>query len=788
MNWLLVAALCVLAGALGYGGGAAAWIGFGLCLACLWRQLGVSRALWCMLLFALSGWRAQETVAEYYQAHELARMNIGAPQRCVVVAEVLSSPSERQDSLGFTAQLLQSECETTHLPEGTPVRLYGGPPQLARGDRFEAIAQLGVVRIFRNPDLPDPFPGYARRQVTLSGSILSLDLLEPGAQLTSWIDRARAHVRERIERTFSAPAVGMAKALVLGENDLTKEEDAAFKGSGLAHLLAVSGTHLVFAVVSLVEALRQLLVRFPSFAAGRNVGRWAAAAGVPLSLLYADFAGGSGSAWRAAWMLSAAFLLRALGRELGPARAVAASIWVGWIYDPLAVFDLSFMLSLAATSGLLTIGRRWSTFADAFSHRGAKLVVTGTVATVASMLPCAAFLALLSPRISLVGIVANVFAGPFGEVIALPLCLAHALLSFWPALESGTAAVASGALLVVKQVALTSDALGWISVSVPFPGAWQLVALSVASVGAALTRNRVRWLWIAGSVSLLGCLEWRVRALGSPTDELRVTIIDVGQGDSSLVDLPDGRLMLIDGGGFVGSPVDPGERVLLPLLRARRRDRVDVMVLSHPHPDHFGGLLKVAQTLEVGEFWDTGQGEKEGAGPQYRELLDTLRRRGTRVRRPEQLCGEPLTYPMGAIQVLGPCPSFTPGRDANDNSLVLRISYGERAVLFTGDAEHEQETELLHAPKLLRADLLKVGHHGSRTSTGPEFLAAVQPSFATISCGMRNRFGHPHGVTLSTLNAAAVPHARIDETGGLLWRTDGENIHIDRFETLFSGP
>jgi competence protein ComEC len=527
------------------------------------------------------------------------------------------------------------------------------------------------------------------------------------------------------------------------------------------------------------------LVRIPRLAEGQNMARWAALCGAPLALLYADFAGGSGSAWRAAWMLCAAFIVRALGRELGAARSVAASVCVGWLYDPLAAFDLSFMLSLAATSGLLTIGRRFSYLADACEHRGVKLLVSGVVATISSMLPCSVLLAMLSPSISLVGIIANVLAAPFGEAIALPLCLTHALLSFWPALEQGTALVASGALLVVKKVAFVSDRFGLIGVGLPFPSGAHVALLACGSLcwvafSWARLRAYIAALTCAG-LAMVERAEWR---FGNPEGTLRVTALDVGQGDATLVDLPDGKLMLIDAGGFVGSPVDTGERVILPVLRARRRSSIDVVVLSHPHPDHFGGLTSVVDTVRIGEFWDTGQGELEGAGPAYQQLLATLRDKGVPILRPEQVCGA-RRFGGAELEVLAPCPAFIPHRNPNDNSFVFRISHGRRAALFTGDTEYEREQELLaHFPQQVRADLLKVGHHGSRTSTSPAFLAAVAPGLATISCGMRNSFGHPHAVTLETLYASRTPFARLDDTGSIVWTTDGEKVVVRAAEAI----
>jgi competence protein ComEC len=518
-----------------------------------------------------------------------------------------------------------------------------------------------------------------------------------------------------------------------------------------------------------------------------HVARISSAIGAVLALVYADFAGGSGSAWRAAWMLAAGFLMRACDRRPNAARAVAVSIVVGTVFDPLVVFDISFMLSLAATSGLLTLGRRWAGLAERFRAKPLRLFAEGFIATTSSIVPCSVLLAVLSPFVSLPGMVLNVLAAPFGEVVALPLCLSHTLLGPFPLLERGTAIVASGALLIVKQAAFLStrivDHVPLLGVPLVMPTAGHLAVLTVSIFAAAVLPRgrRVRVAVVVACALALVGVELQARAAGHPHGVLRVSVLDVGQGDSALVDLPDGKLMLIDGGGFVGSPVNPGERVLLPLLRARRRTRIDLVVLSHPHPDHFSGLGPVVDTVQVGEFWDTGQGQREGAGPVYAALMQSLQKRGVPVRGPHELCGT-RQYGGATFDVVGPCPDVVPRRNPNDNSWVVRIRYGQRAVLFTGDAEYAEEHEILaRSPNSLRADLLKVGHHGSRTSTSPEFLARVEPTLATISCGVRNRYGHPHQVTLDTLGAAGVRALRLDQVGGVQWWTDGRAVAVTTF-------
>ncbi len=411
LDALLAASLALVAGGTLPLSPWAAGLGFAAAALLSWRMLGARRVLLCAVLFGLGAWRGAWALSSFDERRFQWRDAIGHPRRCAFTASVASSPVEAHGSLSFLADVQSADCEGVPL-SAFRARLYGGPATLARGDVVSGVADFAATQLFRNFGAPDPRPSGVRSGAVASGGALSMTLESRGLGARNFIDRARAHVRARIEATFPPLAVPMARALVLGESDLDPDDDVAFRASGLSHLLAVSGTHLVFAVVTLVNALSFLLVRIEAFSAYVRAARVAAALGVVLSLAYADFAGGSGSAFRAAYMLSVGFVVTAAGRRPSAVRCLAASILIGAVLDPLVACDVSFLLSVAATGGLIGIGPVFGRFTEKVRPRPVAWLVQSLATTLSAMLPCVPLLSLLSSELGLAGLLANVLAGP----------------------------------------------------------------------------------------------------------------------------------------------------------------------------------------------------------------------------------------------------------------------------------------------------------------------------------------------------------------------------------------
>ncbi len=640
--------------------------------------------------------------------------------------------------------------------------------ELAVGARVAVLARMQPLFAFRNPTpaWSWPWPGVVATAVVADGIPARI---ERSAWLGSLLVRGRQRVRTAFVATLSPPHDGIARALLLGEgNAVDPELNDAIRCSGVSHVLAVSGMHVTVLAGAFVWLLRAVWLRSP-LALWVEARRAGAALGAILAPLVAAFAGGAPSAWRAALMGTLSYGLVALGHRPNMLAVCAASTLFGMLMEPRDALHPGFVLSVLATSALLTL-------TDAGVGLRARVTESARV-----WLATAPFLVVAFGTLQVVSVAANVVLAPVGTAL-IPLVVLHGLSALWLDPLRGVSAAlfetASGAFVVAARLASQLDP----RFALPSPSALQGLCLATTA-GLWLSRAplRARLLGSAGLLVILLCEEARLR-YPLRQNQARLTFVDVGQGDATLIETAAGEHALIDAGGAILGGPDPGARAVLPLLRALRIDRLKVVMLSHPHPDHYGGLEAILSQIDVDELWDTGQGCAEEASSAACALLTRARDRGTRIVRPDELCGRARHIGPLALRVISPCPGFDEGYGANDNSFVLRVEHGARSVLLTGDVECEAEARLVSDRADLRADVLKVGHHGSRTSTTQPFLAAVDPWLAVISAGRGNRFGHPHPDVIARLAQHRKHVLRLDEVGGVRVLSDGQTLVVHAFD------
>jgi competence protein ComEC len=281
--------------------------------------------------------------------------------------------------------------------------------------------------------------------------------------------------------------------------------------------------------------------------------------------------------------------------------------------------------------------------------------------------------------------------------------------------------------------------------------------------------------------ALLDLSYWGMR--GAAAKGMQTTFLDVGQGDCTLVEFPRGKRMLIDGGGLYGD-FDVGEKVIAPLLWERRILKIDYLVLSHPQPDHYKGFLFIAQHFRPREFWHNGM---ESQSPSYQELLGVIKTKGINMVRVED--GYARTIEGVKVEAMHPAQGWMAGRaqkrgSVNNNALVLMISFGDHRFLFTGDIEQKAETRLVEAGKRLRAQVIKVPHHGSkRSSTGP-FIKRVSPRYAVISLGFGNPFHLPGKGVVERYTGLGCRVLRTDLDGSVKIKSDGKRLTVETYQGL----
>lgn len=572
----------------------------------------------------------------------------------------------------------------------------------------------------------------------------------------------RAKAARKIERVFGDDAP-MARALLIADQrEIPAEMRDRFAAAGLVHMLSISGLH-VAVIASAMELLFQV-----ARLSRRAALLWAFVA----TAIYVAIIGAPAPAVRSAAMLGVAMGSRLAQRPSSPWAALAIGASVPLIH-PRTVLDLGYQLSVLGMCGLIAGGAAGRRYLKGIagrwrSHVSRELLV--------SLVACAVTAPLVAYRfgtISLIAPVSNLFAAPIIGVAQPMLFLALVLAPF-----EGVARFCAHAvhplLVAFDRVASLASAVPGASVIVH--ATWVTACFAAVAAAAIVVACGSRF---PSRPATIAMASFALMVLVPPTHllyrgETELHVLDVGQGDAALLRTPRGRWVLLDAGpAWEGG--DAGERTILPYLR-RRGGSLEAFVLSHPHTDHVGGAASVLAALEPRIYWDAAFA---GGSIAYIQSLNTARAEGVEWRRVHP--GDSMTLDGVTISFLAPDSAWTAGlTDPNLASTVTMIRYGMVRFLLVGDAEKPEEDWLLREyPEGLRADVLKVGHHGSSTSSSDAFLAAVKPRAAVISVGVRNTYGHPSNDVLRALTNAGAEVMRTDQLGTVIARTNGLRLELE---------
>jgi competence protein ComEC len=645
-----------------------------------------------------------------------------------------------------------------------------GRLKLRAGDRLRVSARFSSPRAFDNFG-GFSYDAYLRTQnihrSAATKTRLLVSKIRDGPRLapSAVFSRVRTALQEKLETEFRSadgrisPEGAVLEALLLGEDGrLPPATVQTLQETGLYHLFAISGGHIVIIAFLLFSLLRAAGVnRRPSYAV------------LALFLVFYSFlVEASPSVLRATLMALSLLAGKLLWKDVHVLNMISASALALLLVNPASLFDVGFQLTYAATLAIIIFAPRIGRLLPRLPLGLGEMAALSA----ASLLGVTPIIVTSFNRVTFSSFLLNFAAIPLtGLIMGLGyVYLPFSFLAPSPARLLGF--ILERLVTLFDGISHLLDAFPFLSYRVPTPPPWTLAGYA-AFLGLLIPRFRLKCLRIFVSLgfALFFCV--LVSCPFSPVSkDLKVTMIDVNQGDSLLVEFPGTGTMLVDGGGFSGSPFDVGEKVVSPVLWRKGIKRIDTLVLTHPHPDHLNGLVSVAANFRIGEFWEA---HPPRDNPEYERLLENI---GGRAARRRVFRGFRRTIAGTLVEALHPGSGEGPDHPGNDDSLVLRITYGRVSILLAADIGRDAEREILEAVGEASATVLKSPHHGSPTSSSPLFLEKVAPSVVLISVGEGNLFGFPHKDVLERSERVGARVFRTDLHGSVEVATDGRMVRV----------
>ena len=684
------------------------------------------------------------------------------------------------------------------------------PIPLHYGDQIEVEGVLRQPNEQRNPGGFDYRFYLARREVL---GILQLDRGQEivptdrsGFPLLRWTEGLRRRVEDVIDTAYSENRIHaqVLKGMLLGlRSELSPDILDAFRNSGSIHILAVSGLHV--GLIATVCFFGFSLLRLPRKAVDLLT--------IAAVILYACLVGFRPSVFRASLMAVIYLISRIIERDRDLFNLLAFAALVLLLINPAQLWDIGFQLSFAAVASIVYLAPKWEIFigricglvrtdsavdSDRVMHpqslwgRAAWWLVMGFGVTLSAQAGTTLFGAWHFHRFYPIGLIAGLFTVGLAALLVNITLVSVLLGLIWLPLAVPFA-YANHLILWIFLGLVEFFGQSWTVLKTPTPS-FGFIFLYIAGCFAV-----VHWVWVwmhRKQVIVIGLMvlaiwiwdgAWRERG-----ELLDVTFLDVGQGDAAFVRFPDGRTMLVDGGANslrfemteagVAKRVgyDHGERTLDPFLCNEGIFRVDLLLLSHPDNDHGGGFAHILHTFDVKQV--LGVPHQELSKSTHRILHEIVDAKNI----PHKLgyAGTVNLTPTAGLELLHPFDAASTDlhdKDVNNDSLVLKLTYGDVRILFTGDIGRKVELKLVELGTDLQAEIIKVPHHGSKTSSSAMFLDAVRPQYAIFSLGQRNRYRFPAAAVVERYRERGCRILRTDQLGAIRLRTDGQRCWITHY-------
>ncbi|TNE70573.1 DNA internalization-related competence protein ComEC/Rec2 [bacterium] len=723
------------------------------------------------LLFGVGLLRADSHKSQLENTYrEVSRFNLSADS-LLLFGEIQSvKPSERSISLDVQADSLISQ-NTFRFSNSFLSRIIIYRENVSRETVFSKNSKVKIwvklkpVPEPRNPHQFDYAAFLYSREILSQYELLHVvSVTEPEG-----LQSIKPLFEKSIESLFEGTNSAIAKALIIGDkSDINPEQRQAFTRSGLAHMMAVSGLHVGF----LVAPFWFLIPWFWTKRSGRIVGIILLGLGL---LFYAWLTGFSASVVRASIMALLFSYAKLFERVRYPMNIVGFAAFFLLMINPAYVFDVGFQLSFGAVSIILLVLPTFSSISQ--KQTWSSKIISALLVGIVVQVGLAPILALYFGEISIVSPISNLAA-------TIPASLL----------------VVSGLVVTIIGIPFPSFAsyfsipLNWLASSLQFFASFFsssdfsyarfsepnlfffLFWMGFLAAIASWTHGKTRWGWFI--FSLISLVFWRGDELyqSIQTKPLELTIVDVGQGDASLIETPDNRVLLIDTG--IWSPnFDSGSRTILPLLKSKGINRIHALILTHPHADHIGGTLPLLETLVIDTLYSFIPDSAEQSSI-FKAILKSAQEKSIPVK--SLFAGDYLHLSSQLnTRILWPLKTYS-STNTNEYSTILRLDYGTTSFLFTGDAEHDAEDLLSQiGNEILDTDYLKVGHHGSKSSSSGSFLDDVTPQFASVSLAMKNKYRHPHAVSVSRLLGFTKNIHFTSLDGAAVYKSDGKTILKD---------